>query len=304
MEIHVFADSSTKAYGAVAYIRHKGSFKVQFVLSKTRVAPVKKLTLMPRLELLGALSAARVTSYLKCLLRISACDIYCWTDSSIALNWIKGSAIRWKQFVANRKLLNSGIWWSGARWLSQPKYLWPSTVERKIPEEITELKGVKTVVQNITVQKPEHPFHYLLDKCSSWSKVVRVAAWCLRLIKNLQKMNDKTKTFLLASEFEEAQNVILKYVQVEVFAEEIQRLKINKPIKTHSKLPALCPYLDENEILRVGGRLRHAKLHENTKYPVILPKDHMVTDLIIWHYHLKYLHAGNQLVHSAVRQRY
>ncbi|GBN02314.1 hypothetical protein AVEN_66173-1, partial [Araneus ventricosus] len=84
----------------------------------------------------------------------------------------------------------------------------------------------------------------------------------------------------------------------------MQRLKVNKPIKTHSKLLALCPYLDENEILRVGGRLRHAKLHENTKYPVILPKDHVVTDLIIWHYHLKYLHAGNQLVHSAIRQRY
>ncbi|GBM20427.1 hypothetical protein AVEN_222125-1 [Araneus ventricosus] len=78
-----------------------------------------------------------------------------------------------------------------------------------------------------------------------------------------KKTNDKTKTFLLTSEFEEAQNVILKYFQDEAFAEEIQRLKINKPIKTHSKLLALCPYLDENEILRVGGRLRHAKLHEN-----------------------------------------
>ncbi|GBM88327.1 hypothetical protein AVEN_198155-1 [Araneus ventricosus] len=91
MEIHMFADSSIKAYGAVAYIRHKRSFEIRFVLFKIRVAPVKKLSL-PRSELLRALIVARIANYLRCLLRIFACDIYCWTDSSIALNWIKGSA--------------------------------------------------------------------------------------------------------------------------------------------------------------------------------------------------------------------
>ncbi|GBM87598.1 hypothetical protein AVEN_119528-1 [Araneus ventricosus] len=153
-------------------------------------------------------------------------------------------------------------------------------------------------------QKPEHLIHYLLDKCPSWNKVVRVAARCLRFIKHLRKTKDTTKTFLLTNEFEEAQNVILKYVQEEAFVEEIQRLKINKPIKTYSKLLEMClpPYLDGSEMLRVGGRLRHVDLHENANYTVILPKDHMVTDFII--IDLKYLRAGNQLVRSAIRQLY
>ncbi|GBO08617.1 hypothetical protein AVEN_259034-1 [Araneus ventricosus] len=147
---------------------------------------------------------------------------------------------------SEQKLLNSEIWWGGARWLSQPKHLWPTAVERKIPEEITELRGVKTVVQNITVQKLENPIKYLISKCSSWKKLISVAAWFLRFIKNLRRANDKNKTFLLTSEFEEARNVIVKYIQEAVFTEEIKRPKINKPIKTNSKLLALCPYLDEN----------------------------------------------------------
>ncbi|GFQ64512.1 integrase catalytic domain-containing protein [Trichonephila clavata] len=61
---------------------------------------------------------------------------------------------------------------------------------------------------------------------------------------------------------------------------------------------------DHSNILRVGGRLRHANLAYGHKHPILLPKRHILTDLIIRHYHKILLHAGTQLVQSCIQEHY
>ncbi|KAL9972904.1 hypothetical protein ACROYT_G019295 [Oculina patagonica] len=53
VELHVFGDASEKGFGAVCYARYvfpDGRIEVAFVMSKTRVAPLRQLSI-PRLEL-------------------------------------------------------------------------------------------------------------------------------------------------------------------------------------------------------------------------------------------------------------
>ena len=116
--LYGFCDALKKAYVAVIYLIIRTSTKtcVQFVVSKTRVAPIQSHTI-PRFELLSALILARLmsttTNALSPHLKLDFPRYY--SDSQVALYWICGQGKQWKPFVQNRvneitKLTEKGSW--------------------------------------------------------------------------------------------------------------------------------------------------------------------------------------------------
>ncbi|GFU18969.1 integrase catalytic domain-containing protein [Trichonephila clavipes] len=62
---------------------------------------------------------------------------------------------------------------------------------------------------------------------------------------------------------------------------------------------AFDPFLDENSLLRVGGRLSNADLPFEAKHQIIIPSKHKFTKLLFEHVHKKFFHIGAQgLVHQ------
>jgi hypothetical protein len=101
VELHGFSDASKQAYSAVVYLRSvygDGRVQISLVAAKTRVAPTKRQSI-PRLELLGALSLAKLTRKIKDIL--GEIDTTHWVDSTAALCWIKNDRV-WKQYIRNR----------------------------------------------------------------------------------------------------------------------------------------------------------------------------------------------------------
>jgi hypothetical protein len=66
----------------------------------------------------------------------------------------------------------------------------------------------------------------------------------------------------------------------------------------------LNPFLDGNQFLRLGGRLRNADMMFDQQYPLILPKGHNVTTLIIEDIHKKNLHVSGRLLLFLTRQKF
>jgi hypothetical protein len=75
-------------------------------------------------------------------------------------------------------------------------------------------------------------------------------------------------------------------------------------VKKTSSLASLNPFIDENGLLRVGGRLNNSHLSWSSKHPLILNGHSRFTELIINQAHITTLHGGPKLTFSFLRNKY
>ena len=115
--VHRFSDASENGYGHCSYLRivdEGGSIHCSFLYGRSRVAPVKRMSI-PRLELQAATLSAKMSNFVSNELDLVVNSQYFWTDSMIVLGYIKNISKRFKLFVANRISLinehtNSNDW--------------------------------------------------------------------------------------------------------------------------------------------------------------------------------------------------
>lgn len=170
-------------------------------------------------------------------------------------------------------------------------------------EELPEAK--KQVVTLHAMQNKEPSF---INKFSLLGRLKRTIVYCLRFIHN-SKVNSTRKVSKLngplqSNELERSKRVILAIAQNEKFSEEIAALSHQIEMASKSKILSLRPFLDENNLLRVGGCLQGSQLDYQQKHPIIISKNHHLTYLIIRKAHLKNLHAGAQTLLAIIRTQY
>lgn len=98
LQLHYFCDASEVGYGTASYLRIEyvdGFTECAFVIGKSRNAPIKTVSI-PRLELQGALLAARMGSTIRKELDFKFEKAIFWTDSMIVLNYIRSESRRFQ----------------------------------------------------------------------------------------------------------------------------------------------------------------------------------------------------------------
>ena len=218
------------------------------------------------------------------------------------------------------------------RWTKGPEFLWLSEenwpqMPAAIDEEIEQksLEEVAATFATVTCS-PDYDVVEVFKRFSSWNSLKRFVAWILRYRNRLQNAvirkkkgdlplphHDQKINALKVHELEEAEGEIIKAVQGRCFNDQLLSLqstasKITNPqkiknVKKSSHICKLDPILSRG-LICVGGRLQRSPISEDAKHPVILPKQHHVSDLIIRHYHLRCGHSGLEHTLSMIRERY
>ncbi|CAH2094399.1 unnamed protein product [Euphydryas editha] len=268
IELHGFSDASNIAYAAVVYCRIiDGSAQTHshLITAKTKVAPIKQISI-PRLELCGSVLVANLLIEVAEVMKIPKANIHAWTDSSVVLAWLNDHPSRWKTYVANLDLLNDDLWKRGPGWLrdDQIEYSKPSAILTNEEKKIVTVHLASLVIDFEAIWGKRY---------SSLTRLVRVVAYCKRFLQatRVRKANTKFTAYLSASEIREALQICIRQSQQQWFHAEFIALKNKVPLDKTSSLYKLNLFLDECEILRVGGRLRYSQLSDDTKHPVVIP---------------------------------
>ncbi|XP_041986153.1 uncharacterized protein LOC121738265 [Aricia agestis] len=192
------------------------------------------------------------------------------------------------------QLKSFSLWWEGPTWLSSF-----GPLQEKIQFETKEDIKISKQCQAATLVS-DNTINELLTRTSCLARTTRVIAWMLRL----RPRRQQKPTYLTTSELHAARNIIIKYQQEIDFSDEIKKLKNNQNLSSKSRILSLKPFLDQDGMLRVGGRITKANISWERKHPLIIAHSGHLTNLLIDQAHKKTFHGGARLTLAYLRQDY
>ncbi|XP_062557226.1 uncharacterized protein LOC134222097 [Armigeres subalbatus] len=337
VQLHTFVDASENGMAAACYIRfmQNGFVWCHLVAAKTRVAPLRYHSI-PRLELMAAVIGTRLSRTVVDSLSFNMNKQFYHSDSRDVLCWLYSDHRRYTPFVACRvsEILESteqiqwrwvptklnvadegtkwekfpdmtpeSRWFIGPEFLRLPEEAWPRQPS-KANKTDTELRPY--LLTHSTVPDPA-------INVSSWKQMVKVATLVHRFPKNC-RLKQQKKPILCGppstEEIQVAERYVIRQAQREAYPDETDILlkptnESSKSISKNSSLFKLTPWLDNYGIMRMRGRINACtQATEDAKNPIILPRNHHTTDLLITHYHNKYHHQNHETAINEIRQKY
>ena len=321
----------------VVYVRVESIVgnSVEFVAAKTRVSPAGGQT-TPRLELLSALLLAKLITSVYTVLKddMQLGSITCFTDSKVALYWIRGLEKEWKPFVQNRvneirklvpikcwyhcpgrenpadipsrgmtpsELSISTLWRHGPNWLICFTMEWNLVEDPEMPEGcLKELKNTQHRGTHTLLSSGESIDLSCIINCSEYSKLNRLLRVTAYVIRAVSVLKSRVKKIERVASPELSAEEIVEAESLWVLAAQTS-LTEDKLFDMWKKQFGL--FL-AGRIWRCKGRLEKAELPYSARHPALLPKNHPVTVLIIKESHEHVMHNGVKETLAETRSKY
>ncbi|XP_055643908.1 uncharacterized protein LOC129780056 [Toxorhynchites rutilus septentrionalis] len=224
------------------------------------------------------------------------------------------------------QISSNSRWFRGPDFLYQVEECWPEQNQQSVEIEEELRSSVllhQIILPDAVMARVEH--------ISKWRVLVRTVATMFRFASNCRRKirNQQTEALLSSKEtstevptvivplrqeeYLAAENCLWRVAQGEEFADEVKTLIRNeelpqdqrKSIEKSSLLYRLSPFLDEFGVVRMEGRTVAAEYATfDVRFPIILPKNHLITRKLLEAYHRECGHGSRETVVNEVRQRF
>ena len=329
IDLHGFCDSSNQAYCAVVYaqVATSSGCVSRIVSAKTKVAPIEQLSI-PRLELLSCLLLTELMQSISRLLNdtVKIDKKYYWSDSMVALAWIKAKEKIREPWVHNRvgkikemskgddwyyvntginpadigtressalKIVSNDAWWCG------PSFLTKKVVPKNVPEDpmsdITDVDNTSILtVDSTTVGNISEVIG--IEKYSTLHKLLRVSAYVIRFIHNCKGKNKEARRT-----GEITYKEIVEVTKLWLLADQSSLGMENNFLNLKKQLSL---FTDAEGIVRLKGRLENSHLTYEEKHPILLNRSTYLTKLLILQAHEKVKHMRMKSTLNELRSHY
>ena len=317
----IFSDASEAAFGACAYIRWEkedGTYESRLLLAKSRLAPLKKITIV-RLELNGALLSARLREFITKQCNLEFRRTYLLVDSEIVRAMIQKDSYGYHTFASVRvgeiqektnkdewfwiegainiaDIISRGVaakdlvgeWQKGPAFLAEPEEDWPvyqSCSEQELPEQ---------KVLSATLQVPPIGPRVVTDlsRFSNYDKLVRVIARIFNAFtKNPRPSFRNIARHPSRDEIHQAEKYLITASQK----------TLHDDVK-HQTITRLGTRTIDGVVV-VGSRLESLDDPLNAKSPVLLSSKSVVAQLYARKVHNE-CHLGISALASKIRAKY
>ena len=143
------------------------------------------------------------------------------------------------------------------------------------------------------------------DHVSNLNDLLRQTTICFRFYQTVRgeapQVHDES---INTDEIQHSLRILIGISQSEEFAAELACLKKGRPLNRRNPLLSLNPFIDQEGLLRVVGRLGNSDRSSDQRHPLILAPHHKLTTLIIIAEHERLLHAGPQSVLTNLRLKF
>ncbi|XP_067939577.1 uncharacterized protein [Watersipora subatra] len=331
----IFSDASDKAYGFVAYIRWRlrdESYFCRFVLAKSRIAPIRKLS-TPQLELNGAVLAKRGREIIGKEMRIKFDKVVHLTDSETVLCMLKKKSTRFKLYegvrigeiqAASKDMsewrwikgednpadwVTSGrrpqelgpvtSWWRGPDFLYKDEVEWGTRTIHEVGQPQEPLPGEKKVVHtHQTKATQNHQLSIDYSRCKTNKRLVWVFARLLA-IKDGRSFKAGRICNITVKHLEESKTLIIKDVQATMKADLEQAVR--------GRYARLKPVINKDGIWVIGEQMGdNNPLQQGSDDPPLklLPTNHPYTRLLMDEAHTEGGHRGRDATLARFRHAY